>query len=186
MTEKELYTLIIYVLETGLAALPAPWPTVDVRQLYQPTIVGTPSGPFLGLSNQPLRRYGFLKRTDRYNGDDLDPKTIHTETQKWVCIFQVNAQWKQDPEADDFATVPTAGDLARRASSILQSDAGREILALGGVGIERITDVREPPFTDDSDEFEYSPSFDFTINFDQSDVTEIPILSRFRSGIYPV
>lgn len=166
----------------------APWPTVDVRQLYQPRMTGTPSGPFIGLSNQPMRRYGFLKRKDEWVPEvGLTPGfERHTETQKWVAIFQANAQWKQDPEAADFATVPTAGDLARRASSILQSDKNRELLRLAGIGIERITDVREPGFKDDSDEFEYSPSFDFTVNFDQADVTEIDVITRYVLRIYRV
>lgn len=51
MTEKQLYTLLIGILQAALTGLGSPWSSVAVRAAYQPSIVGTPSGPFLALSN---------------------------------------------------------------------------------------------------------------------------------------
>ena len=181
MTEKQLYALLTGILGTSLTAIGSPWSTVAVRQAYQPLLTGTPSGPFLGLSNQPMRRYGFLERFDTW--DAVHSVMTHTESQKWTVIFQIDSQWKQDPiGAPD---EPTAGDLAQTASSIMQSDATRATLLAAGVGIDRVTDVKQPPFKDDTDGFEYAPSFDFCLSFTNT-IASASNPATPKAGIYPI
>lgn len=183
MTEKGLYTLVIGVLNAGLAAQGAPWSTVTVFQAYQPSVTGTPSGPFLALSNQPARRYGYPERTSVW--DAVHSVMDHTESQRWTSIFQINSQWKQDPSAGDFSDIPTPGDLAQLASAIMQSDATVTALLASGVGMDRITDVRQPPFKDDFDAYEYGPLFDFCLTYLQV-LTSTGNPATPRAGIYPV
>lgn len=130
-----------------------------------------------------MRRYGFLERLDAWDGNAAT--MTHTETQIWTVIFQIDSLWKQNPLDPEFATTPTAGDLAQQATAIMQSDATRATLLAAGVGIDRITDVRQPPFKDDSDVFEYGPSFDFCLNFAQTTTSQGNPATP-KAGIYPV
>lgn len=165
MTENQLYALLQVTLTDGLVATNLP--SVDVRQAYQPSITGRPIGPAVLLSNQPSQRYGFLKRDDVWDAEA--GRMIHTETQIWTTTFQCGALAEQTPSVDP-ALALTAGDLVRRASTILQSDAGRGQLQAGGAGVLRITEVRAPYFKNDQDTFEASPSFDFTLCYVQADI----------------
>lgn len=181
MTESDLYALFKKVLGDGLTL--ANFSGVLVRQSYQPRTTGTPTGPTLFLSNMPWHRYGFLQRKDEAAVGVAG--TRHTEAQVMETTFQCGASV---PPAPPPAALPgyTAMDLCYRASAILQSDAGRTALRVGGVGIERITEIRAPYFKDDRDQFEASPSFDFVVTFTQTDVTESPVITATDFRDFPV
>ena len=184
MTEKQLYALLLGIISAGLTALGTPWTTVDVRQGNQPSITGTPSGPFVAVTNEPIRRFGSIARSDSWNS--VDSVETHSETQQYVAMFQVDCQWKQNPSDPDFVNIPTAGDLAKSVSSILQSSATIAALVASGVGIDRISEVRQPPWKDDTDAFEYASFFDFCLTFPETLATEIPTMTPTKSGVYPI
>lgn len=177
MTEKQLYTLLCTVIADGLLTMfGLDGTAVNVRQGYQPTIQGRPGGPAVLLTNQPARRYGFLGRTDVW--DDNTQTMVHTETQVMTTQFQVGALWPQNPLAEDAETSPTAGDLVNYATRIIQSDAGREALKTGGASILRVTDIQNPNFKNDRDQFESSPSFTFTVCHTFVDVSTTPVVDQ--------
>lgn len=180
MTETEFYTLLFYVLEAGLERYG--FIGVDARQANQPRVVGTPVGPSVLVSNISTRRYGFLRREDTWDGDSA---MIHKETQTMEVVLQCGALVPAPPPP---ATLPTytAGDLTGICAQILQSDLGRETLKIGGVGIERITDIRQPTFVDDKNQFEASPSFDFTVTFDRVYLSTSPRITKEAVNIQAV
>jgi hypothetical protein len=180
VTEKELYSLLCTVISNGLQGVGA-YAGVDCRQADQPSKQGRPTGPAVLLSNQPQRRYGFVRRDDRW--DSLASIMVHTETQIMETTFQAGALFEQDPKAADAATSPTAGDLLNYVARILQSDAGRAALIAGGADIERITDIRTPYFKNDRENFEASPSFDFTLIHTFVDVSSVPVVSKFTPAV---
>lgn len=192
MTEKQLYALIFAILNPGFVAAgfnvtdPAHANYVDIRQAYQPTITGRPDGKAVLVSNAPARRYGSPRRTDEFIDTPPPGLMRHTEKQKMLASFQVDALAPQNPASGTFATDPTAADLVNRAAVILQSSVAIDAFLVAGVGIDRITDIRQPNFQDDRDKFEAVPSFDFTLNYDLVDVTEVPIVTRIEEGIYPI
>ena len=65
----------------------------------------------------------------------------------------------------------------------MQSDKTRDILNESGVGILRITDVRNPYFQDDRDNFEASPNFDITFVYENIRTNLDPIITDFVSQI---
>jgi hypothetical protein len=71
--------------------------------------------------------------------------------------YQFMALVPQRP-ADPMAL--TASDVLDITAGILGSDACRAALQAQGVGILRITDVRNPYFTNEGNRFEADPSFD--------------------------
>jgi hypothetical protein len=175
MTEKEMYILLQSIITDGLLTVFS-LPNVDVRQGDQPTIQGTPSGPAVILTNQPARRFGFLKRADEWNTGSQT--MVHTETQIMTTQFQVGALWPQDVQAVDAETSPTAADLVNYVARIIQSDAGREALRAGGATILRVTDIQNPNFKDERDQFESSPSFLFTLCHQFVDVSTTPVVDH--------
>lgn len=168
MTETQLFILVKGILD---AYFTANGPVgVTVEQANQPRIAGRTEGASVLLGNQPMRRYGSLRRNDTWDGDTM----MHTETQQMERTFQCGALLQPDPTSP--TTVPgfTAGDLVLASSQALQSDVGLLALQTAGVQIYRITDIRQPAFKDDRDEFEYSPSFDFTLTFENVYTSETP------------
>ena len=177
MTEKEMYILLCSVIADGLLTVYNLDDTaVDVRQGYQPRITGTPSGGAVLLTNQPSRRFGFLKRTDVW--DDNTQTMVHTETQVMTTQFQAGALWPQNPDAVDAETSPTAADLLGYVARIIQSDAGREAIRAGGATILRVTDIENPNFKDERDQFESSPNFLFTLCHTVVDVSTTPFVDH--------
>lgn len=182
MTETELYTLLKATLDAYFAPLMG---LVVIKQGNQPLIVGRPvSGALVLLSNQPMRRYGSLARLDVWDGGAGVMR--HFETQQMECTFQCGGLLQTVPTTP--ATTPgfTAGDLVLAASQALQSDVGLQALQDAGVAVYRITDVRQPAFKDDRDEFEYSPSFDFTLTFANEYASETPSTADISGEPIPV
>lgn len=136
---------------------------VEVKQSNQPTQQGIPTAPTVYFFKVYNRRYGFLRRFDRWDVALQD--FVHTESQWYETAFQVSALVLQNPQD---LTIPTASDLVNDVASIMQSDSTRAILKQAGVGILRVTDVTNPYFGDDRDNFEANPSFVFTLTYNNT------------------
>jgi hypothetical protein len=180
-TEDAIYTLVIATITAGLAARSVSG--VHVQKAYQPRTVGAPTGGSILLSNGIQHRYGFLGRADKWTTSP--DQMTHTETQTMEFTIQVNAMVVAPPPP---AALPAtkAGDLVELAARILASDAGVAQLRAGGLGIERIPDIRKPYFSDDMNQFEASPSFDFTLSYSDVEVTTGPIISETELDVLQV
>ena len=77
----------------------------------------------------------------------------------------------------------TAGDLANEVASILQSQATRVTLMTSNVGILRVSEITNPYFQDDRDQFEATPTFDFILTSLETRITIVPIISEFVVNI---
>ena len=99
--------------------------------------------------------------------------------QNYESTFQLDALYIQNPEEEDQLT---PGDILNYAAYIMQSDKTLKFLRENEIGIERVTNVRNPKFVDDKDQFEASPSFDFVLTHKQILISEIPVvqLEEFR------
>lgn len=155
--------------------------TVQVKQANQPTQQGANSVPTVYFYKIGTKRYGFLGRNDVWN--PLTSQMDHVESQYIESSWTFQALVTQDP------TTPnqfTASDLVTEVSSILQSDNTLETLNSNGIGVLRITDIVNPYFVDDRDNFEAVPSFDFVIVYENQRPSLNPIISQFTAGIYPI
>lgn len=99
----------------------------------------------------------------------------HTESQKYETTFQLSALGTQNPSTPDQYT---ASDICNLCASILQSQSTITTFQNAGVGIEKISEIRNPYFMDDREQPEASPSFDFVVTHNQIIVTTTPITSE--------
>jgi hypothetical protein len=174
ITEGQVYTAILATIRAGLLSRAITDP-IAVKQWYQPRTQGAPTGMAILFSNLANPRYGFLGRFDEW--DRTAGVERHTEIQANEYRFQCTAQSPPLPPPAPLNSY-TAGDLVRLAATILASDAGRMRLQTAGFGIERITQVRQPYFQDEKGQFEAVPSFDFTLAFNQVEVTQSPVVDK--------
>lgn len=104
-------------------------------------------------------------------------------TQQYETTFQIMTLATQN------ASTPnqyTASDILNAIAYILQNDSTIQTLEAQGIGILRIIDIRNPPFIDDRDRYEYGPSFDFTLTHKQIITSQAPILQSEEVDIYSV
>ena len=152
--------------------------TTIVKQSDQPTMQGINTNPTVYFFKVGDKRYGFLGRYDKWNS--ISSQMVHHESQYIESTWQMAALVLQNPSD---LTIPTASDLINEVSSIMQSDSTRDILNVSGVGILRITDIRNPYFQDDRDNFEASPSFDMTFVYENIRTNIDPIITDFVANI---
>lgn len=169
MNDNQLFAAIIPIIAAGLTACGLSG--IAIKQAFQPTQQGANTVPTCYLQKLPDRRYGSPQRRDTF--DPLEQEFAHTETQFYETTFQVNALATQNPS--NLASV-TPTDILRAASYALQCDAGILALKQAGLGVLRITDIRNLQINDDRDRFESSPSFDFTLTHQQVIVSTVPLV----------
>lgn len=149
MRQNELYALVRSTLLAGLTG-------VEVRANYQPSTVAIPSGPQITMQIIASRRIGAMKRKETLDGDSF----IHEEIQWWESTLQIGATARRLPED---LTLPTAMDICKAASDILQSDAGLSALAVQRVRPLRISNVRVVQWVNESNQYETMPNFDLVL-----------------------
>lgn len=179
MFENDLLTLVRSTLLSGFTSLGGGFAAVKVRQAYQPSTVGTAQGPQALLQTIGNRRYGALRR------DDIPPvppatDMTHIETQWWETTIQVGAEARRNPQDPAFLTLPSAMDICKAASDILQSDTGLSALSVQRVRPLRITEIRNVRFVNESDQYEAMPSFDIVLVYPQTRTTTTPPVSTFE------
>lgn len=178
ITDNDIYTLVIGILRDALTARSV---NAIVKQAYQPRQQGTPTQNTVFIHKKPNKRYGFLGRDDVL---DLDNDVFtHTESQWIEADFQIGGLAIQNP-AD--SSIMTASDLVNLIATIMQSDVTRSLLIAHDVGILRITNIYNLYFTDDKERFEQHPVFDFTLTYEQIDISEVPVLQSTELKIIEV
>ncbi len=176
MLDNQLIALIISTLIAGEAV--AGIEGTPIKQAFQPTNQGVNTGRTAYLHKIGDRRYGWVERKDVW---DADAEVMrHQEMQQYETTFQISALVTQNPKTpNDY----TASDLVNLIAYILQSSTSISILEAQGVGILRITDVRNPYFANDKQRNEASPSFDFTLTHKQTILSLVPIVNSTEFNI---
>lgn len=180
MNDLQLFILLKATMAAGLTR--AGVAGVEVKQNFQPIQQGPNTAPTIYLFKIGDRRYGSPRRA--YVPNAAPALMDRTETQQMETTFQATALAVMGGP-NDFNQL-TASDLANTVAAIMQSDEGQAQLWAAGVGILRVTDVRNPPFTNDRKQFEFSPSFDFVLTHKRSLVSVAPAVVTTESGFYRV
>lgn len=109
---------------------------------------------------------------------------VHTETQQYETTFQLGVLAPQNPQN---ATELTASDICNKCAYILNSVKAIETFEAAGAGIYRISgSIRNLPFMDDREQWEYYPSFDFTLTHKQIITSSTPIVTDFELQVFEV
>lgn len=177
MLDNQLIQVFLPIIDAGLIA--DGFSNVDVIAANQPTQQGIPTGPTVYFFKIGDKRYGYLDRSDTWDGVNM----IHTEIQYYETTFQFSSLVIQDP------TTPnqyTASDLVNEVAAIMQSDATRQTLYNNNIAILRIQSVSNGYFTDDRDTFEASPIFEIVFVHTQDRVSMGNPVSDVELGIYRV
>ena len=155
MTDNEQIKLFKPLIESGLLNQGI---TAIVQSAYQPTQQGTPNGITVFFSKVGGDvMLGTPHRVSDYNitsGTGTD-----TETQRIESTWQIGALSRQVPTVDSY----TSSDIINIVQIILSSLQATAIFAAAGVGSYRVSNIRNPYFKDDRDQYQASPNFDFTI-----------------------
>lgn len=184
MRENEIWTHLVAEFTHAFGALEIPGldlTGVIVKQNYQPRTTGADSGPTLYLQLVTSRRVGSPGRSTIPDPDN-PLEVIRREVQNYETTFQATGIFTQTPEA----VGPTAKDVADFGAACIQSDEMMDRLRAHGLGVLRVTDVRNPKFVNGSDEFEASPSFDFTLTHEQVTLSKTAAVSTTEFRQYPV
>lgn len=179
MLDNQLIALIISTLVAGEAT--AGIAGTPIAQAFQPTQQGVNTQPTAFIYKIADKRYGYPRWEDVWNPDTS--AIDHVESQQYETTFQLSALATQNPKTPNQYT---ASDICNLCAHILQSAAGVQTLQAQGVGIERVTDVRNPPFQDDRSRFEFNPSFDFVVTHKQVISSTTPILQSTEIQIATV
>lgn len=135
---------------------------------YQPTEQGRTDGPTLYFFQLPTGgNYGWQGRSSKWEVDRLK----RTESQIIREVFQMTA-------LNDSGVGIEAIDLMNIAKLLVGSQAFAEAIRAEGVGIERITAVRTPDFSNDRERIEQAPSFDFTLQHTTAIIQEARHFAR--------
>lgn len=176
-TDNQIIQIFLPIIQAGL--ITDGFTGVTVKQSNQPTQQGIPTTPTVYFFKVSNKRYGFLGRHDEWVVNRMD----HHESQYMEITFQIMALVLQYPITPNQYT---ASDLVNEVASIMQSDNTRDILNQSGIGILRVTDISNPYFVDDRDQFEASPSFDFTLTYQDDRVSNIAIIDEYDYQILTV
>jgi len=175
--DKQLNALIMAQLKplmqatTGLSG-------VALARNFQPTQQGATTGPAVYFVKIGDKRYGHVSRRDEYN--TIPGDFTHTEGQAYETTYQFSAMVPQLPLSD---TSLTESDILNMVSGIMQSDTILQAFRAAGVGIQRVTEVRNPYVIDDRDLFEAEPSFDIVFTHSRETVTTIPAVVTYEANL---
>lgn len=175
MLDKQLFTLVIGILNTKFVALDI---DVIVKQRYQPTQQGTPTQSTVFVHKISDHRYGYPQYKDVW--DETAQTETQTKVQLYESMFQLSGLSIQNPKLD---VQFTASDIINMAAAIMQSPETIATLKQNNVSIYRITDIRNPYFEDDRARFEADPSFDFTLQHEQVIISTSPVIEDFILNI---
>jgi len=158
LTDRDIIKVFLPLLNAGLTANGI---SATVKQSFQPTEEGAESDASLYFFKVGDKRIGSPLRKSEW--DTLLGKEIDTDVQLHEATWQLSAWVRQTP-----SSTVTASDVLATAGMIMQGAQFIEAVKEYGIGILRITDIRNPYFKDDRDQFQASPSFDFVISYNRS------------------
>jgi len=162
MTELDDLELIDAVSTQLEAAMAVKWGFI-VIQKHNLTQEGIPAAPTVFFEKLFDDAYGWpmTKRTP-----DAENKIFTDVTmQLWEATFQISAMVRQ-VETD--LALPSASDVAQHLKMFLQTPTVMRRLRAMGIGLLRVTNVRNPYFQDDRNQIEANPNFDLVVTYNRT------------------
>jgi len=183
MKDYQLFQLIKPVIDAGLAAggVVVGANPVVLSQSYQPTLQGAELITQVFMQKLGSKRFGWPRKYDVWNVGT--GQFDHYEEQIVESTFQVGALTVMTPSN---LTQLSANDILDIIAATMQSDATIVTLNASSIGILRVTDIQNPFFKNERDQYQSSPSFDMTLTHKQVTITATPKVDTFTSAFLPV
>jgi hypothetical protein len=177
MLDNQLIQLFRSVIEGGL--LDTVYAGIPVISAYQSRQEGAEINNAIYFHKINESLVGYPSNNDIV--DTITGDLIKQQSQWYESVFQISALVALDPlNINAF----TASDLIRAVSFILQNSASINYLFGNGVGIYKITEIRNPYFTNEYGRYQASPSFDITFTHKTINTISTAMLESIQSGIY--
>lgn len=177
MNDKQIAALFMTVLPSRIQAQPG-MATVALARKFQPRQQGATTGPFVYFFKVGDHNHGSPKREDSYN--EVGALFDQMQRQLVETTYQFTAWIPQNP-ADTSGL--TESDVLNVVSAIMQSDAVLAAFRTAGVGIQRVTDLRNPYFVDERDRFEAEPSFDIVLTHYRNLSSTLSAVDTYEANI---
>ena len=171
MTDNDVIRLFLAQLNAGMTEFGT---TVSILQDHQPTTQGTNTADSMYFYKIGDKRIGSPKRLSRW--DTLAGAMLDDDSQLMEATYQLSALNRQ-PDTT------TASDLLNSASMIMQGDKFIKALKGSGVGILRITEIRNPYLKDDRDQWQAMPSFDFVLSYNRTITRSGRVISAYEVDV---
>lgn len=153
MLDYDIVRIFKPLIISGLADLGI---TSKVLQNYQPTNQGIKNN-VVYFHNIGDKRIGYQSKSNVWNKDLGIMESV--EYQNVETTFQINTILVQDPSNLSI----TAKDLLNYVSMILQNRDNIKKLNESGIGILWISELKNIPFVNGEDNFEYNPTMDIKL-----------------------
>lgn len=178
MNENQLSIILRRELLAGLARYGVT--DIDVKQGYQPTSQGrvTRCIYYWSIGDTPEGAQ-YRKVTPGAGGELMTT----AETQIIVSQYQIGALVPVD--INDVAQ-KTAKDLTVLAQMVVKSQPFIQAMTKAGVGVRKPSDIRNPKFVNDQDQYEAEPSFDCTFTHKQVIIQTTDSTERVELNIHRV
>lgn len=177
MNDKQMAALFMAQVKPALQATPG-LESVKLARSFQARQQGASTAPYVYFFKVADHRHGSPARKGVFN--ESTGLFTYTETQKYETTYQFSAWIPQDPKDVDALT---ESDTLNMVSGIMQSDEIIAAFKAQGVGIFRVTDVRNPYILDDRDQFEAVPSFDVVLTHNRTRATTLPAVVAYEAKI---
>lgn len=161
-TESSLATALVSFLKSSTGA--------TVVRSYQPKTAGTPSAAILTYFKVIDKRIGQARWVDTL---DVGGGTfMHQEVQRFETTFQIGTL---NTEANP--------DLINTAAMQLASEAAQDYFRALDIGRLRISEVRNPYFSNDKEQFQASPSFDLVLVYNRAITAVAPATGVIKENV---
>lgn len=181
-TDDELFVVIRAQLLAGLSKYG--YPDIEVSAKQQPTQQGVVAVQKRAIYLEEIHdhRYGFPTETHYTDGNG---NLVEVTTQVVEKTFQVSAFAIHNPKEAASSRL-MAIDLAHLAAGLLQRPQWARDMSRLGIGVLRVTTVRNPYIKNDMDRQQALPSFDIIFTFTRKLQTPANVLSGAEARIIPV
>lgn len=151
---------------------------VKMARNFQNRQHGANVAPYVYFFKIGDRRHGHPQRKDVW--DAQTERFDHTETQVYETTFQFSA-WVPQPDNDPAAL--SESDVLNVVSCIIQGEAVLAAFEAQGVGVLRVTEVRNPQIVDERDQFAAVPTFDVTLTHKRTLVSTLPAVATIEANL---
>lgn len=179
MRTYEIIAFFKPIVDAALASANVVCP-LGLQQSYQPTQQG-PESTQVFMQELLGDYYGWNEKKDVWNATNKN--FDHVETQVMETTFQVGATSQMDP-TDELQL--TSRDILNIVSAALRSQSTIEAANTAGIGIIRITAIRNQWIKNNYDQNQAQCNFDFTVTHRHVTITSTPLASPLEGSIYPV
>jgi hypothetical protein len=151
---------------------------VKLARNFQPRQHGASTSPYVYFSKLGDHRHGHPNRKGVW--DEGRGVFEYTETEQYETLVQFSA-WI--PQAGTDPDELTESDILNAVSGIIQSDEILAAFRAQGVGVLRVTDVRNQAIVDERDQFATVPTFDVTLTHKRTRVSTIPAVATIEANL---